>query len=164
MGSRMFHPRWGGHSKLCRSRPKSTREKEVTAMIVDCSLSLKKYCYSVTMVSGSFPTRRWGCQDMGRLIDLASGNFESKVQRRQLCLVPCPAHGRTEKEGWAMQTRTSFTYFACSRPRALGRLNNVRHLKFPWNHMCSNLHILHGTPNVCDTADPSSISLTPACS
>jgi hypothetical protein len=111
-------------------------------MIVDRSLSLEKYCYSVTMVSGSFPTRRWGCQDMGRLIDLASGDFEPihHLEQRtyklslyyyigQLCQpssqscnggssVPClvPHTIGLRGRGWAMQTRTSFLCFARLRP------------------------------------------------
>ena len=111
-------------------------------MIVDRSLSLEKYCYSMTMVSGSFPTRRWGCQDMGRLIDLASGDFEPihHLEQRtyklslyyyigQLCQpssqscnggssVPClvPHTVGLRGRGWAMQTRTSFLCFARLRP------------------------------------------------
>lgn len=59
-----------------------------------------------------------------------------------------------------MQTRTSFGRL---RPRALGRMNNVRRFKFPWTYMYCSPDMLHETPNVNDTTCPSSASLTLAC-
>ena len=111
-------------------------------MIVDLRLSFGRNYYSVTMLLGSFPTRRWGCQDMGRLIDLASGDFEPihHLEQRtyklslyyyigQLCQPSnqsCNGGGSVSclvlhtvglrGRGWAMQTRTSFLCFARLRP------------------------------------------------